>query len=283
MDANARLRNFMVTASSAMLFSYSTYAASPWIIDPGRYSLSATTVFESFEDFYRGPEEVPFPKEEASQQTLWLGYERGIAENWQIGLTTGYVESDAKAPNSETFYGLADTKLSFKYMFLDEHGNDGPFSMSVQVGAIFAGNYDRSRANQPHAPGDKADGLEVVFPMSKKLGSVYLNADIGYRWRNNDVPDDIFGSIGLGVPFTNRFMGTLKVAEENGRDGLDIAGPGFTPTRFHQTQEDRTYVEIGSYFIINARFSLYGGLAQVIDGRNTGKSDIGYLGIEWTP
>ena len=90
-----------------------------------------------------------------------------------------------------------------------------------------AGDYD---ANTPFAIGDGASGIEGSLLLAKEFGDTGFGAfgNIGYRWRVDPVPADIFGSVGIYQRIAG-FTVSFTYWNTSALNGLDIGGPGFDP------------------------------------------------------
>lgn len=269
-----------ILASTAALIcsfvSLQSNAQSPWVLEQGQQSYSFIYVAESFTEKWLG--DVSSPIAEISQQTAWVNIAYGLTDNLQLSLNTGYTQSEFDA-SAMDFSGRADSRLGLKYMFMDEFQGKS-LSASVEAAAIVRGSYERSSAGNPHSPGDRANGFELSAPVAKFFGSVLVSGQLGYRFRSDDVPDQIFYSAAVGTNIKPVFL-QLRYLAEDSRDGLDVGQPPFTPNDFHLTEEDREVLELGAYVDVGRNVMLYFGIAEVLYGRNTGDSSIFYLGVNF--
>lgn len=256
----------------------SALAQGPWVLEEAQHAIFLTWVSESYDHKWLGLERSGI--DEISQQTYWLQYRYGISNNLEVSVTSGYTESE-KDNTDKVFHGRADSRIGAKYQLLDEYGDDN-ISLSIESTLIFMGDYDRSTPGNPHSPGDKGNGVEVALPFAKMVGPVVIYGDIGYRWRRDDVPHDIFYSIAIGGGITNSLSLSIEYSVVDGRNGHDIGDDTHTGYIFHESEEDRDIVETNISWSVSQQSSLFFGYADVIGGRNTGDSDIYYLGLEHT-
>ena len=269
----------------ACLTSATVFANGPWTLEAGQQSYSLTRVNEAFDEFWVGAEDRQFPdKGTVTQNTTWITGNFGLTDKLQVGIIVGHTTSEKD--NAPDYSGMADSKLTAKYFLLNEYSS-APLSMAVALSGIIKGTYDRAVAGPsapgPHGPGDKANGVELSFPMARSLGPVGLVGNLGYRKRTDDVPDDLFYSLGVGTNIGETFFIQGNYLSENGRDGIDIGSAEFTGANFYATREERDLVEINGTWTINNKWSLYGGYGDVLDGRNTGNSVIMYFGVNFQP
>lgn len=273
-----------LTLTALLIQPITSLAVSPWFGEEGDKSISATYVTESFDEFWRGENKISGPPDNVEgagieQQTLWIHYDEHLADDISYSITTGFTKSHFKKtpPASRgDFDGRADSFVDLKYLLLDEFSsNDGYPTVSVRAGVIIAGTYPLSSAGNPHAPGDGADGVKTSLLIGQFLSNNFsISGELGYQYNNNNVPNDIFYNVGASYQFENgwRFDGLYAIT--NGQSGTDIGGPGFSPAEFEKLKEERTLVDIGLFFPIDDTQALGFNYANVLDGRNTGKSDI---------
>ena len=60
----------------------------------------------------------------------------------------------------------------------------------------------------------------------------------------------------------------------NAESGLDVGGPGFSPDRFPETEEDIHVLGSALSLTLSEQVNLGASYGRVIDGRNTAASDI---------
>ena len=263
-----------------MLLALDAAAEGPWIYSPDESSVGVSYVEERYDQIWKGT--VKFDHPETVQKNLWLNYDRGISDRLMFSGQLGYTEAEFSDANADKNSGLADTHLALKYQFRNEFSDASSLSMSGRVGAIIKGSYDRATPGNPHAPGDKANGLDAALQMGKFVSSnLALFAEFGYRVLSDDVPDEIYYNLGFNDQLTQLLTLYGQYAGKNSRDGLDIGGPGFGgEPDLHKVDEEREWVELGLNIQVAGDRSLSIGYASVIDGKNTSDSTIWYLGYQ---
>ena len=248
-----------------------------WLPEPGSGYASLSLVHQSADEFYRADRLLPTPQSaDLDQSTVWLNANYALADGWSVDVQTGWARSrfvtGPGIPATESgFSGRTDTSVGITRRLTDEATGPLP-STAIRLGGIAAGDY---RTGEINALGDGGNGYEVSaiagrFLAGARLG---LSGELGYRSRDSGIPEETFANIvaywlvsdvvTLGVDY--RFV--------DSRDGFDIGGPGFTPARFPELEEDREslglriYVNVGSVGL--SAFS-----SRVVDGRNTAGSHV---------
>ena len=105
------------------------------------------------------------------------------------------------------------------------------------------------------------------------------NRPSGARWGDVDIPNDVFFNLAAFFPVNNVLTLGVDYQMVNALDGIDIGGPGFSPSRFPALEEDIHLV--GGRLLANVTdvisLNLFGG--QVVGGRNTAKSRVLGVGV----
>ena len=263
-----------------MLLALDAAAEGPWVNSPDESSLGVSYVEERYDQIWMGTTKADHPS--TVQRNLWLNYDRGISDRLMFSGQLGYTEAEFDSAGSDTNRGLADTYAALKYQFRDEFSDTSPLSMSGRVGVIIKGSYDRATPGNPHAPGDKANGLDAALQIGRFVSSnLALYTELGYRVLTNDVPDEIYYNLGFNNMLTQQLTLYGQYAGKNSRDGLDIGGPGFGgEPDLHKVDEERQWAELGLNVQLAERGNISIGYASVIDGKNTSDSNIWYLGYQ---
>jgi len=260
-----------------LISSTTCWAASPWFGEAGDKTISVTYVSESFDEIWKKNTKGPLGGGNSiDHRTLWFRYEQHLADDMAYSVTTGWTESEFDPATRGDFDGRADTLLDLKYLLYDEFSREKSYpTVSARAGITIAGTYPASSAGNPHSPGDQADGLEASVLLGKMLSNMFsVFGELGYRYRNNDVPNDLFYNVGVSYQFENGLrFDTLYVVTE-GQSGTDIGQPGFSPNEFEKLREERSLIDVGLFFPVADSHALGVHFANVIEGRNTGKSDI---------
>jgi hypothetical protein len=257
-------------------------AQSAWLPGAGEWQASPGFSFSTFDEFWAGRTKVsnpgppPLPSGESlNQYTGYVSVEYGILGNLAADLTVGYTftDSDAFGGNADDD-GLTDTLIGLRYKLVDETKCDCPWMPTVtwRVGGIIAGTYDE---NLPFSAGDGAHGLETSLLFGKSIGETGfgLYGDIGYRFREGSVPEDLFGAVGV-----YKSLGPVTLVfgyrHTQGLSGLDIEGPGFDDsnpnTGFPAVKEIVQLLEGGIAYTDKGGRNYQFSVAGSVDGRNTG-------------
>jgi hypothetical protein len=283
---NKMLFGFALTVSATACFGQSA-----WL--PARQEIKVTPgfTFSTFDEFWGGPggrtklDPLNANDESLDQYTGFVALEYGILDNLAADATVAYSATTETMALGEGDEGLADTLIGMRYRLMDENNAPCPFAPTValRVGGIIPGTYDR---NQAFSVGDGAYGFESSLLLGKAFGETGFGmyGDIGYRIRENPVPHDLFGSVGVfqqigpaTVNFGYRHVQSLS--------GIDIMGAGFNPpagpaSGFPALKEINQLIEGGVSFTDNGGRVYQVSVAKSIDGRNTGDKFI--IGVNAT-
>ena len=257
---------------------------SVWTPEQGRFVVTPSYVYQTFDEFWAGKDKVKLDGD-MWQHTALLSFDYGITENLALDATVGWVwsETDSTMLGAGSHHanddGLTDTTFGIRQRFINEEDFNKWWipSLGVRVGGIIEGTYDE---NFPFSAGDGASGAEASLLGGKRLCPFSgFYGDVGYRYRDGDVPDDWFGS--AGVYFSWKFLSaTAGYRFTQGLSGNDIGDTKFVQ-RFSSGREAFPLVkEISQNFEASICFTDPGGrfyqafYAHTFDGRNTGERDI---------
>lgn len=251
--------------------------ASPWLAEPRTGFVSVSHVFQTADEFYRAERKVPTPAggEDLSQSTVWVNLDYGLTDSLALDLQLGWAESDfvvlspGPAPK-DGYSGMVDTTVGVTWRVLDEAVRDTP-SVALRVGAIVAGNYDTGFIN---SLGDGGSGLEVSLAVGRFFANRFaLSGEVGYRKRDNDVPQSMLANAGLLWLLGERVTLGVDYRMENSESGLDIGDADFAPSRFPELDEDQHSLGLRLFWNLG-RVGVNVFHRQVFDGRNTAVNDV---------
>lgn len=250
---------------------------SPWLINPGDTYIQVTSVEQDADEFWAGRDKTDTPGGgDVSLSTVFVSVNYGISDDLALDFRAGYAESDtAVAPSEEDF---TDTTVGLTWRLHDEFlsPSNAP-SVALRVAATIKGDYE---TNSISAIGDGASGVEASLLLGKVFNSRFaLAGDIGYRYREGDVGNEVLFNMSGTYFITPALSATLAYHWVDSRANLDIGGIGFTPERFDEVEEDIESVEFSLAYALTPSVSLNLGYGSVIDGRNTVDSDVVIAGI----
>jgi hypothetical protein len=269
----------IAVATVAFVFSYGSSAfanGSAWLPAPGGGSVTLSYVWQGSDEFYRAAEKGPTPAggEDLTQQTVWVNGTYGISDSvaldFRAGLARGSFIEDVPPAKAEDENGLADINLGVTWRVADEALGSAP-SIAVRLGGIKSGSYDAGYIN---SIGDGAEGVEFSGIIGKFItDNIAVSGEVGYRFRQ-DIPDNIFVRLSGGMLLMDRVGVSVNYDMTNAESGLDIGGPGFSPDRFPETEEDIHILSSALSVAVSEQVGLGISYGRVIDGRNTAASDI---------
>ena len=253
---------------------------------PARNQITVTPayVFQTYDEFWMGDTKTKLT-DNVIQNTGYLSLEYGILDDLALDVTVGYTrvaDTDAFAkdfgPNASDD-GLTDTIFGLRYRVLDEQKATCPLmpTLTLRVGGIIEGTYD---ANYPFSSGDGACGAEASLLVGKQICTGFgFYGGIGYRVRNQKVPDDLFASAGLYASYRG-FSGAFgyrhvqglsggNIGDSTGKEVFNPAG-GPNAYGFPEVKEINQLLEASvGYTDHGGRYySVFG--ARNVDGKNTG-------------
>lgn len=260
----------------SLLISHNCMAETPWLGEEGDQTFSSSFVYEEFIDFWKGKNKAKLGSD-ISQWTVWLNYNYNLTDELAFSITSGYTNTHYSPSSRGDFSGISDSKFSIKYLLNDEFSDSFlPLTVTAQAAAIVAGTYQKASPGNPHSPGDGANGLETSLLIGKMFDfGVSIYGELGYRWRDSEVPNDLFFSAGSAYQFLPDWSINARYIGIKGQSGLDIGVPPFNQNvGFPKLKEVVYAMEYGLNWNISFEHSLGFNYARVVDGRNTGQSDI---------
>jgi hypothetical protein len=308
------LRSFVtVAAVGALVASLSAQPAfaqgTPWIAEPGTGTISLTYANQSAKEFWRPVDgsvmKVTGPLGDTgklAQNTMWFAANYAVNDFVALDIQSAFASSSVKgtaavsgplAGSKEGYSGLFDSNIALTFRVVDELISNAP-SVAVRIGGIVAGPYDTGYIN---SLGDGGHGLETSVIVGKFGSAAGFSAELGFRMRGStevntqavggamasgetvDVPNDMFVNLGLFIPAGNAVTLGVDYRMVNALSGIDIGGPGFSPSRFPGLQENAHLV--GGRLLINATdtVNLNVFFGQVVAGKNTAASRIFGAGV----
>lgn len=252
---------------------------SPWLLNPGDTNINLTYVDQEADEFYAGDNKGPTPGGDVSLKTTFLTINHGLTDNLAADLRIGFGESEtAVAPRESDF---TDTTIGLTYRFHDEFISDDNLpSLAVRVAATIEGDYE---TNSISAIGDGASGLEASFIAGKLFGERFaVSGDLGYRYRSGDVDNEILFNLSGSVFITPALSATVAYHLIDSQADLDIGGPGFSPARFDEVEEDIESLELNLGYAFTPALSVNLGYAEVIDGKNTADNEVFIAGVSYS-
>jgi hypothetical protein len=222
-------------------------AQNVWLTEPGTLVITPAFTYQSYDKFRVGKTRMTLP-DDIVQRTGTLHFDYGLAPRFALDASVGYTKTKF-APPGASFErsGRDDARVGLTYAIIEPRAEG--VALTLRAGAIIEGNYDIPNTLPPINPGDGASGFETSLAAGTGLGGgVSLYGEFGYRNRNQDVQDDLFGNIGLAKQFGPVGL-NVGYRRTQGLSGGDIGGPGFGTTYgFPQVKEITQFAEGGLSF-----------------------------------
>ncbi len=250
------------------------FAVSPWLPVAGGHEFSVSYIDQNADRFFVGENEMNLPAD-LELRTFQVNYAYGINDRWALDVQAGYAESDfivdpGLAPRGG-LDGFTDARIGLRWLAFDQF--DGrPFTLTLAGAVLIEGDYDTGAIS---AIGDGASGGELSLITGRSFDSGFAwQSELGYRFRSGEVPNEWFFNRTLSYGFNDRISGRLSWNSVDGRGDLDIGGPGFSPARFPELEEDYDLWLAGVSFVPSDTWLLGFDYGRKFDGRNTAKSDV---------
>ena len=300
------LRSFVIVVfGAALLASVPAQPAfaqgTPWIAEPGTGTISFTYANQNAREFWRPVDgnvtrvTGPLGDTDANlaQNTMWFAANYAVNDFVALDVQSAFASSFVKggvgpSGGQESYSGLFDSNVALTFRLVDELISDAP-SVAVRVGGILAGAYDTGYIN---SLGDGGHGVETSLIVGKFGNAAGFSAELGFRVRGStevntqavggamaagetvDVPNDLFVNLGLFIPAGSAVTLGLDYRIVNALSGIDIGGPGFSPSRFPGLEEDAHLVGGRVLANVTDTVSLNVFFGQVVTGNNTAASRV---------
>jgi hypothetical protein len=267
----------------AVLLPATAQAGSPWLPATGEHQAGLSYILQQADDFYPGSAEAALPTE-LELQTFQVDYAYGINDRLALDLSFGWAESDflvdpGLAPDGG-LDGLTDARVGLRWLAFDQY--DGrSFTLALSAAALIAGDYDTGAIT---AIGDGEDGFELSLLTGRSWESGFTwQGEIGFRQRGGAVPNEWYFRRTLGYTINDRWSARVGWQTVDSRGDLDIGGPGFSPARFPEVEEDYDQWTVGLSVALGERVVAAIDYGRKFDGRNTARSDVlvAGLGFSW--
>ena len=257
----------------------------PWIAEPGTGTINLSYVNQNAAEFYRQTTQVKGPLEATgahlSQNTVWIGVNYALTDAVALDVQSGWARSFVPGPvgptPEESLSGLVDSNIAVTWRLVDELVGNA-LSVALRGAVIAAGRYDTGYFNSIGDGGSGAEASIIAGRFARRFG---FSTELGYRYRTSelDIPADIFANLAAFIPVGEVVTLSVDYRLVNATSGIDIGGPGFSPSRFPELQEDRHIV--GGRLLANVTdvVSVNGFFGQVVAGRNTAASRIFGFGL----
>jgi hypothetical protein len=259
---------------------------SAYLPEKGQLLITSSSQYQRYGDFWVGGTrielEIATGYDEQRQFSTYLTFEYGLLPDLAFDATVGYSWAEfVRGPKGSpdlTDDGLTDTSIGIRYRLVDERKVTWAPTLTARVGGIIPGTYDDAF---PFSAGDGAGGFETSLLLGRQICPGFgLYGEFGYRWRDHDVPEELFGTAGFWAGYKGvTLSGGYRQTES--KYGPDIGDPGFgTEFGFPQTREIDKRLEASLGYTDDRGRNIAFYYAHTIDGRNTGDKSV--YGISFT-
>ena len=273
----------MLSTAALGAFAPAAFAQdiSPYTPEAGGGEAEISYTRQQADEFSVGTTTSPLPAE-LIQDSFLLSASYGISQRLAADIKIGYAKSKfpitaGLAPDGG-LDGLNDVFVGLRYKALDE-ADGAPFTATVGVAGIIDGGY---KTGSLPAIGDGGSGGQVALALGRNIGPFSISGDIGYRTRSNNVPDEVFGAINASISPISGISIYGGVSFVDSTSGLQVGGPGFTPARFPELEEDYKLWSVGASASLTEKVSANLGYGQKFDGRNTARSNFFRIGLGYS-
>lgn len=269
------------TVLASLGFTANVYASgeSPWLPAEGAGTVGFSYGQQTADRFFAGDTELQLPADlDLWTSTISLSY--GFSDRLAFDASVGYAGSDfivdpGLAPEGG-LSGITDSRFGLRYKI--HEGDVATFTLNGAV--IIEGNYDVGAIS---AIGDGGSGAELSGLLGLQSGNgFFASGELGYRTRSNSVPNEWFANVAGAYAFTDNFSGSLNYQVVRSDGDLNIGGPGFTPARFPEVDEDYDLIFGGINIKMSDQWGLGAGYGRRLDGRNTAKSDFWNVSLDYS-
>lgn len=254
----------------------SLQAQTVWLPFEKHFNTTLSYTYETFDDFWRGPNKRDL-NATIDQHSAHVFMEYSFLEDFAVDTTLGYTRTSLSTPGSKDLDGLDDTKLGVRWRFLNEYdfeekSNEWIPSLALRVGGIIEGTYDIQTTGAPHSPGDSANGMEFSLLGGKQWNDIGFGVygDVGYRFRDQSVPEDFFLKTGIYKTIPYGLTLTFNFQHVQALSGRDLSDPEFTPSKFPELKQISNTINGGIYYEDGNQNSYGVSVGTTVDGRNTG-------------
>jgi len=262
------MKKTLIVAIALAMPAVAAADGSPWLPIPGSAQVSIGYLQSSGDEYDAGTTRKMLSAK-IEQGTFSLGLQLGLTDQFAIDTRFNYVDSKFGMASEGA---LSDTTIGARWRVVDEFEHNSTPTVTLRANAILNGNYDTGRRD---AIGDGGSGGELSVLVGKYLmPALTVNGELGYRNRNKMIPSDFWGDINVGYAVHSRVSLTAGYSMTRSQGDLDIGGPGFTPSRFPETTEDRDVIKVGASIAAMSNMSVNLNYGKVVSGRNSTLADL---------
>lgn len=277
------LTKALLTTAALAAFAPAAFAndVSPFTPTEGGGEAEISYTRQEADEFNPGDARAPLPRELAQDNialTLSYGISQRLAADVKIGYSKSSFLTDPMLAPDGGLEGLNDIQVGLRYKVLDQV-DGAPFTATLAVAGIIDGGY---RTGALPAVGDGGSGGQIAIAFGSNIGPFTVSSHTGYRTRSNNIPDEVFGAVNASISPLSGISLYGGVSFVNSTSGIDIGGPGFSPARFPEVEEDYKIWSLGASASLSDQISANIGYGKKFDGRNTARSKFFRIGVGYS-
>ena len=244
------------------------HAQSAWLPARGELVISPAFAHQEFDQGWVGETKVDFIPlgVRLVQRSYVVALEYGLTPSVALDLTGGWSQVGGVGAHRD---GITDTYVGVRWSPLPAPDPLATVqaTLALRVGGIVQGTYGTGSILNVD---DGANGLEgsLLYALAWPRARLGLQGDLGYRVRYENVPDDLFGSLGASGDLTPWLTLGASYRYVGARSGGDLLTPGFQWSDAKEIEH-----QFGGSVTLRDRagrgVTAFG--SRVVAGRNTGE------------
>ena len=265
------VKKSLVTIISTLVCSSTLAGGSPWLNEYQTTDLNVSYIYQTADELYVGKQKNDLP-DDLILESYIVSLNHSFTDNLQVGIKTGYAKSEFDPRPFSDEGGRTDSQIAISWRVVDEFITETNLpTVTLRSALIIDGNYNTGSID---AIGDGGNGIEGSVLLGKNFTpKLAASAELGYRYRSSNVRNDNFYGVSLFYSLSSQISFSAGYEWSDGRGGLDIGGPEFSPDRFHETDEESEILTLGVNYNLENQWNISAFYLDTQDGRNIAKQE----------